>query len=68
MALFKLQDSSTLSLPRLWGDGITKRYAAPCLFTQQNQNSHIFMIVHMDDCNVVGHKKALLELVKKFTA
>jgi hypothetical protein len=41
--------------------------ADPCLFHCLNHLGQIIMVIHVDDCYVIGHKKALLLLVKELS-
>jgi Reverse transcriptase (RNA-dependent DNA polymerase) len=47
--------------------GFTQSYAEPCLFVKKTGNDIVLMVVHVDDCYIVGNKGALdktVELIK----
>jgi Reverse transcriptase (RNA-dependent DNA polymerase) len=43
--------------------GFTTSYADPCLFHRQTTKGFVIMVIHIDDCYVIGHRKALRDLV-----
>jgi hypothetical protein len=43
--------------------GFEQSYADPCLFYRNTKNGTIYMIIHIDDCYVIGSKITITELV-----
>ena len=43
----------------------TISYADPCLFYREDIYGKLFLIIHVDDCYVVGHPKAIDHLAKE---
>jgi hypothetical protein len=44
--------------------GFEQSYADPCLFFQTTKSGKIIMIIHIDDCYVIGNKTTINELVE----
>jgi hypothetical protein len=45
--------------------GFKVSYTDPCLFHRRDKNGITLMVVHIEDCYVIGHKKALVSLVNE---
>jgi hypothetical protein len=43
--------------------GFEQSYADPCLFFRDTKNGRVMMIIHIDDCYVIGTKTTIEELV-----
>jgi hypothetical protein len=39
--------------------GFVASYADPCLFFRENEAGKVIIIIHVDDCYIIGDKKAL---------
>jgi hypothetical protein len=44
--------------------GFEQSYADPCLFFRDTKNGRVIMIIHIDDCYVVGNRTTIEELVQ----
>jgi Reverse transcriptase (RNA-dependent DNA polymerase) len=43
----------------------TVSYADPCLFYRNNDNGRVIMVIHIDDCYVIGDKPAIKQFVQE---